>query len=490
MEELDFSAALKSIPEIGFVRRVTQSIIWIEGLPGATLREMVILESGQRGEIIGLSMSFCEVLSLSKQSALVGTRVARSGQRMEVLIGDFLLGHTINSLGQIISAKGKVVDSNKGELREIDIVATGIATRAKITKSLETGVIILDTLIPLGRGQRELVMGDRKTGKSYLLSRAIISQTKLGALWIYVAIGKKTSEIRRIEEHFDSAGVSGSGVIVASGSQDAVGEIYLTPYTGMTIAEYFRDKGRDVLIVLDDMTTHAKFYREISLLSRKFPGHDSYPGDIFYTHSRLLERAGNFNVKSGEAAITCLPTAETTQGDFTGYIQTNLMSMTDGHVYFDSELYAVGRRPAINPFISVTRVGYQTMSLLRRAISRVTTELLNDYEKAQSFVRFGAELGDATRQTLATGDKILHFFNQPMGIVVPINVQLIAWGLLWMGAWDGTNISGLVKTYEDNSAIRTEMNNLIVNSDSVDTLVANLRPVQERFIKLCSPKSS
>lgn len=490
MEELNFAAALKLTPEIGFVRRITQSIIWVEGLPGATLREMVILESGQKGEVTGLNANDCEVLLFSKDSVLVGTRVARVGKRMQVAVGTALLGSTVNSLGEIISAKSATKGKGESELREIDVVATGIATRAKITKSLETGVIVLDTLIPLGRGQRELILGDRKTGKSYVMLRSIVTQAKLGTLWIYVAIGKKTSEIRRIEEYFKSAGVSESGVVVASGSQNSVGEIFLTPYTGMAIAEYFRDAGKDVLIILDDMTTHAKFYREISLLSRKFPGRDSYPGDIFYTHSRLLERAGNFVTKAGEVSITCLPAAETAQGDFTGYVQTNLMSMTDGHIYFDADLYASGRRPAINPFISVTRVGYQTMSKLRRAVSRVTTDLLNDYEKAQSFVRFGAELGDATRQTLATGEKVLHFFNQPLGVVVPINVQLVGWGLLWMGAWDGTNIAGLVTAYTSDPAFRTEVNNLIVNSDSVETLVANLRPVSEKFLKLCSPKSS
>lgn len=488
MEQLDFANALQSIAEVGFVRRVTQSVVWVEGLPGATLRERVMFESGQVGEITGLMANECEVLLLSKQNVVVGTRVARTGKRFEIPIAPTILGNTVNALGVPISSQGSPIDFSKAELREVDIVATGISSRSKITKSLETGVIILDILIPLGKGQRELIVGDRKTGKSYALARTIVTQAKLGAVWIYVSIGKKMSEIRRIEDYFRSAGIMSNGVIVASGSQDSVGEIFLTPYTGMAIAEYFRDQGRDVLIVLDDMTTHAKFYRELSLLSKKFPGRDSYPGDIFYTQSRLLERSGNFLTKKGEIAITCLPVAETAEGDITGFIQTNLMSMTDGHVYFDSGLYAAGRRPAINPFISVTRVGYQTMSRLRRQISRLTMDALNEYEKAQTFVRFGAELGDATRQILATGEKILQFFNQPMGVVVPINVQLVGWGLLWMGAWDGTQISGLVEAYNHDASVRTRINNLIINSESAEVLIDSLRPMQDDLLKLCIPK--
>ena len=248
------------------------------------------------------------------------------------------------------------------------------------------------------------------------------------------------------------------------------------------MAEYFRDKGRDVLVVLDDMSTHAKFYREIALGGRRFPGRDSYPGDIFYTHSKLLERAGNFVGDGKETAITCLPVVETTGGDFTGYIQTNMMSMTDGHIYFDLDLYSSGRRPAINPFISVTRVGKQTQSKLRREISQKTLELLNDYEKTQGFLRFGAELSDNSRQIISMGNRVLKFFDQPMDVTVPVNVQTVLWGALWAGVWEGKNMEKLVGAYESDAGLRTMVNNIVINSDSVQTLLASVREKSEQLL--------
>ena len=233
-----------------------------------------------------------------------------------------------------------------------------------------TGMTLVDLMIPLGRGQRELVLGDRKTGKTQFLLQAALAQASVGTVCVYACIGKKKAEILRVKEFFAKEGILDKTVIVASSSQDSTGEIFTCPYTAMAVAEFFRDRGQDTLVLLDDMTTHAKFYREMSLLLRKFPGRDSYPGDIFHIHSKLLERSGNFVIKKDgnemDVAITCLPAAETIQGDLTGYIQTNLMSMTDGHIYFDNELFFKGRRPAINPFISVTRVGYQTQTSLRK----------------------------------------------------------------------------------------------------------------------------
>ncbi|MCL5970228.1 MAG: F0F1 ATP synthase subunit alpha, partial [Patescibacteria group bacterium] len=237
-------------------------------------------------------------------------------------------------------------------------------------------------------------------------------------------------------------------IIVASSPEDPSSIIHLTPYTAMTIAEYFRDLGRDTLIVLDDLSTHAKFYREISLIAKRFPGRNSYPGDIFHTHSKLLERAGNFVHEKGEVSITCLPVVETTQGDLSGYIQTNIMSMTDGHIFFDSDLFSKGRRPAINPFLSVTRVGHQAQSQLRREINRELISFLTLFEKVQNYVHFGAELSESIKTTLSTGEQIMNLFDQPLYRTNPPNFQVFLFCTLWTGFWSQKSLSEMRQDIE------------------------------------------
>ena len=373
-------------------------------------------------------------------------------------------------------------------MREIEVIPAGIAQRKKISRPLETGTILVDLMVPIGRGQRELIMGDRKTGKPHLALRTVITQAKLGTVCVYAAVGKKQGEIKRVEEYFAMAGITDKLILVVSSSQDGPGEIFLTPYTAMTMAEYFRDQGKDVLVVLDDMSTHAKFYREISLLGRRFPGRDSYPGDVFYTHSRLLERAGNFINGGKEAAITCLPIMETTQRDFSGYIQTNMMSMTDGHVFFDSDFFISGGRPAINIFISVTRVGRQTQTNLRREISQMTLGLLNNYERTQKFMRFGAELSDNSRQIIRSGERLLKFFDQRISITVPVNVQTVLWALLWLGVWENTNMERLVVGYEEDAKLRTTIDNLVSGAGSAQELLTKTREGSEPLLWLLNSK--
>src|SRR5581483_5765076 len=351
----DFLTYLKETEEVGYISQVINFLIEIEGLPSARLNELVVFETGEIGRITTIAHKSVEVITFSKTSVKVGTRVTRTNEFLMVGVGDGLLGKTVDPLGASLDPQNPI--GKLSELRPIDVTPGGIDTRSRITKPLETGATLVDLIIPLGMGQRELVIGDRKTGKTSFLIQAILTQAKRGTICIYAAIGKKTLDIKKIEELFQKSGIAKNTVVVASSSQDPVGVIYLTPYTAMTVAEYFRDSGRDVLVVLDDLSTHAKFYREISLLGRRFPGRNSYPGDIFYTHAKLLERAGNFKTAKGPVSITCLPVTEAVQGDLTGYIQTNLMSMTDGHIYFDNDLFSKGKRPAVNTFLSVTRVG-------------------------------------------------------------------------------------------------------------------------------------
>jgi F-type H+-transporting ATPase subunit alpha len=295
------------------------------------------------------------------------------------------------------------------------------------------------------------------------------------------------TDIVKIEQFLNQDRVRENMVLIATSPQDSAGEIFLCPYTAMTVAEYFRDKGRDVLVVYDDLTAHAEFYRELSLLMKKFPGRESYPGDIFYAHSKLLERAGNFRIITSEGekevSISCLPVAELVQGEIGGYIQTNLMSMTDGHIYFDYDLYFKGRRPAINPFLSVTRVGHQTQSVLQRDLNRVTLEVLNNYDKTQGFLKFGAELGENSRQILALGDRVLGLFNQPQFCMVPIEVQIFILAMILAGIWDGKDIEKIVNKFETDVDYRNLILGLISGCETTEQLMTKLRPQSDILAK-------
>lgn len=466
----DFNKYLEQTGETGYVEEMSQSIAQVSGLPGAKLSEIVIFEEGEKGQVVGLGIDRVEVLVLARLGVKVGARVVRTGGPLKVAVGEAVMGRIMDALGNWVGGGREKIPQD--QWRSIDVVPSGIAARKKISRPLETGISLVDLLIPLGRGQRELVMGDRKTGKTNFVLQTILTQSRLGTVCVYAAIGKKNTEIMQAERFFAKTGVVKNLVIVASSSHDTVGEIWLTPYTAMTVAEYFRDNGRDVLLVLDDMTAHAKFYRELSLTARRFPGRESYPGDIFYIHSKLLERAGNFIAKEGEAAITCLPVVDTVQGDMTGYIQTNLMSMTDGHIFFDSDLYFSGQRPAINPFVSVTRVGYQTQSHIRRMLGREIVKRLNDYEKTQSFVRFGAELGEAARQVLTMGEHLLRLFKQPTQLTVAADIQIVAAAMVLSSLWDGSEVEAIQEKYDKDETLRRETRDAIDKATTTEQLIA------------------
>jgi len=344
-----FDTYLEKLEEVGFADRVLHSIVYVKGIPGAKINEVVVFESGETGYVLSLDGDFVEVVLLSISQVKVGTRVARTDRVLQVVVGDELLGKVVDPLGNVVSKMDPDQDTQrkpgdvKLESRKIDISPPGMTMRRNINKPFETGVTLVDLVVPLGTGQRELIVGDRKTGKTQFLLQVMHTQALRGTVCIYTTIAKKKLDIKLIEDFVKEKNISRNVLIVATKSDDPAGLVFLTPYSAMTMAEYFRDRVENVLIILDDMSAHAKYYREITLLARRFPGRSSYPGDIFYVHSRLLERAGNFTVKmktdegkieEKEAAITCLPIAELVLSDFSGYIQTNLMAMTDGHIFF------------------------------------------------------------------------------------------------------------------------------------------------------------
>lgn len=427
MEE-KFQKHLDQFGEIGFVSESHHSLVHISGLPSAFPGEILLFETGALGQVLSLVKDVVETLVLSSTEVQVGTRVARTARFAEVHPSEKMLGQVITPLGNEF---GTPLTISEEYGVQVEQQPPGIQGRGKVTRPFETGVSMVDISVPLGKGQRELVIGDRKTGKTQFLQQAVITQATQGTICVYAAIAKRVIEVKIMKDLFERNKVLKNMVIVASGASESAGLIYLTPYTAMTIAEYFRDQGKDVLVVLDDLSVHAQFYREVTLLAKRFPGRSSYPGDIFYIHARLLERAGQFT----KGSITCLPVAESVFGDMTGYIQSNLMSMTDGHLYFDLELYNQGKRPAINPFLSVTRVGLQAQSGLVRDLSRELTGFLVKLERLRQFVHFGAELSDEVKTDLDVGDKIEFFFTQGNFGVIPLPMTVFIVAKVWYGDW-------------------------------------------------------
>ena len=513
----DFQIYLDKTQEVGFVEQSLQTLAYVKGLPGAKTNEVVVFETGETGQVLSLTDEYVEVLLLSKTKVHVGTRVARTGQQLTIAISENILGKTINSLGipsvgsanADLAVKNPKLSQEKSggrENRYIDITPPGINVRKNIDKPFESGVSIVDLVVPMGRGQRELVIGDRKTGKTEFLLQNVLTQAQKGVVCVYGAIAKKRLDIKMIEDFFVKNNIQGNVVVVATSSSDPSGLVFLTPYTAMTIAEYFRDRGRDTLVILDDMTAHAKYYREITLLAKRFPGRSSYPGDIFYVHARLMERAGNFivNVKASgsvsdseslktrgdepqarrgekvqkEVSITCLPVAELVLSDLSGFIQTNLMAMTDGHIYFDIDLFNQGRRPPVNPFLSVTRVGRQAQTPLLRDLSRQLTSFLLHLEDLRQFMHFGAELSEKTRRELALGERLTAFFDQAPDAIVPLNINVILLSCLWGGYWKDVEVSQMkrdqeliIADYQKDLPYKTKIDNLLLNIKTFAELV-------------------
>lgn len=426
---------LKKTGEYGVVYHVSHPIVFIDGLPRVKTHEVIMFENGAKAEVFAINRGKIEARVFTHEPIKVGTKVTRSDEMLSLPVGPELLGHTITPLGDLLDPSIKFTPPKT--LRDLDSKPIGISGRQKIQTQLATGISLIDLLIPLGRGQRELIIGDRKTGKTSVLMTTIKKQVGEGVVAIYAAIAKKKSDIKKMQEFFESEKIMDKVIIVASSSYDSPSLIYQTPYAAMAIAEYFRDQGQHTLLILDDLSTHAKFYRELSLLARRFPGRDSYPGDIFYVHSKLLERAGNFkHPVVGEVSITCLPVVDIVEGDLTGYVSTNIMGITDGHIYLDSNLYYQGMRPAVNIPLSVTRVGRQTLDKLSREINKMLTSFLAQYVKLQNISHFGQELTEDVKKNLRLGEMVYKFFNQPYQETVPLTVQLIILSMIMQDMFD------------------------------------------------------
>lgn len=446
MNEL-FSHYLTKTGEVGFVERVLSSLVYVEGIPSVRVGECVLFENGERGQVLAFTGDLVEIISFTATPLSVGMRVARTEEELTIPVGEELLGSLLDPLGRPLQKSSIMHMPN--HYRPIESNPLPIRARARVREPCDTGVVIVDLMVPLGKGQRELVIGDQKTGKTYFLLRSLLAQVEAGSVGIYVAVGKSKQVVQEVEQYLRETKIMDRVIIVAAYAEDPASMIHIAPFSGMTIAEYFRDAGHDVIVVLDDLSMHAKMYRELSLLGRRPPGRNSYPGDIFYVHARLLERAGNFLTQFGERSITCLPVVEAALGDITGYIQTNAISMTDGHVFFDYNLFVAGRRPAINPFLSVTRVGRQTQSALRKEINQLLTSFLSSTERLETVTSFGVELSDQVRNQLEKQQQLFALFNQRAHEVVYPKLQQYLFALVWKDVWKGKPIETITKEIHD-----------------------------------------
>jgi len=484
---------LKKIGEYGTVSEVHYPIATVVGLPHVKPEEIVIFEDGKLGEVFSLDKDVSQILLFSRDPVKTGVQVVRTDSAVNIAVGPKILGQIINPLGNSF-LDGREIEGLT-DVVELDKPISIIADRKRIRKPFLTGISLVDLLMPLGKGQRELVIGDRKTGKSSFLLTMIKNQILSGSIVIYAAIGKKKSDIKKLEQFFKNEKLLSSVVMVASDPFDSPSLIYLTPYTAMSIAEYFCNKGTDAVIIFDDLSTHAKFYREMALLGGRFPGRDSYPGDIFHIHAKLLERAGNFNhSEKGEVSITAIPVAETVEGDLTGFIATNIMGMTDGHIFFDSDVYYKGRRPAINISLSVTRVGRQTQTPLKLEINHEITAFLTQHEKMQTFSHFGAELSDKVKTIIKTGQKLQTLFDQHYKLIVPDEVQITLLALIWLHALNemedetvNTLRKTLINSYEDKS--QRKIFNEIAGAKNFNDLLLKVSKKKEELLQLLNVKS-
>lgn len=408
--------------ETGTVITVGDGIVRAFGLDNCMANELVTFEGGESGMAMNLEEQTVSIVMLDDTSEIrEGTKVKRTGKVVSVPVGDGMIGRIVNALGKPIDGKGP---TGCTETLPIERIAPGIIKRKSVSVPLQTGIKAIDSMIPIGRGQRELIVGDRQTGKTTIAIDTILNQRDTGVICIYVAIGQKNSTVAGIAETFRKAGADSYTIIVAATASEGAPLQYIAPYSGCAIAEYFMAQGKDVLIVYDDLSKHAVAYRALSLLIRRPPGREAYPGDVFYLHSRLLERAARLAPEYGGGSITALPIIETQAGDVSAYIPTNVISITDGQIFLETELYHAGIIPAVNPGISVSRVGGSAQIKAMKTTAASLKLLYSQYRELQAFAQFGSDLDADTKSRLALGERIVEILKQDKNAPVPVEYQV------------------------------------------------------------------
>ena len=447
--------------ETGTVLMVGDGIARASGLSNCMAGELLEFEDGSYGMAQNLEEnSVSVVLFGSGENISEGQLVKRTGKVVSVPVGEGMIGRVVNALGQPIDGAGPITAA---EYRPIESPAPGICERKGVNQPLQTGIKAIDSMVPIGSGQRELIIGDRQTGKTTIATDTILNQKGKDVICIYVAIGQKRSTVASLVENLEKNGAMAYTIVVAATASEASPLQYIVPYTGCAMGEYFMYQGKDVLIIYDDLSKHAVAYRALSLLIRRPPGREAYPGDVFYLHSRLLERSSRLSDEMGGGSITALPIIETQAGDISAYIPTNVISITDGQIFLESELFHSGVMPAVNPGISVSRVGGNAqIKAMKKIAGPIRTELAQ-YRELASFAQFGSELDDDTRERLAQGERIKEVLKQPQYQPLPVEKQVailyaVTKGVLESVKVEDVNVyeSGLY-TYLDTDAAGVEV---------------------------------
>lgn len=413
-----------NVDEVGTVLEVGDGIAHVYGLENCMAGELLELPHGVYGMALNLEESNVGVVLLGQYETIKeGDTVKRTGRLMQVPVGNAVIGRVVNSLGQPLDGKGEI---KTDAYRDIEIKAPGIADRQPVNVPLQTGLKSIDSMVPIGRGQRELIIGDRGTGKTAVAIDTILNQKGQNVICIYVSIGQKNSNVVRVYERLKQAGAMDYSIIVHAGASEGSPMQYLAPYSGVSIAEYFMHQGKDVLIIYDDLSKHAVAYRAMSLLLRRPPGREAYPGDVFYLHSRLLERAARLSKELGGGSITALPIIETLAGDVGAYIPTNVISITDGQIYLETGLFYAGVRPAINVGLSVSRVGGAAQIKAMKQVAGTLRLELAQFRELAAFAQFGSDLDPTTKAQIDRGQRTTEVLKQPQYTPYPVEDQVCA----------------------------------------------------------------
>ena len=441
----DFQSELK-IDEIGVVSYLGDGVARVSGLSEVMSGELVEFSTGVFGMVQNLETNEVGVVVLGRYDNIVeGSAVKRTGRIMEVPVGEQLIGRVVNAIGQPIDGLGELKTT---KTRPVEVKAPGVMQRKSVSEPLQTGIKAIDALVPIGRGQRELIIGDRKTGKTSIAIDAILNQKDQDMIVVYVAIGQKDSTLRTQVEILREMGALDYTIVVAAGPSEPAPMLYLAPYAGAAIGEEFMYNGKNVLIIYDDLSKQATAYRELSLILRRPPGREAYPGDVFYLHSRLLERAARLSDEMGGGSMTALPIIETQAGDISAYIPTNVISITDGQIFLDADKFYSGSRPAIDAGTSVSRVGGDAQIKAMKQVAGTLRLDLASYKELEAFSQFGSDLDEATQAKLARGRRTVAVLNQPIHSPMPVERQVIVLYALTHGFMDEVEVDD-VQNYQD-----------------------------------------
>lgn len=471
--------------KVGHVVEIFDGIARVSGLSDLKASEMVSFESGSYGVALNLEEETVGIIILGDFSKIhEGEVVKATGQILSVPVSDNQMGRVLNALGEPIDGKGNIKTDKRNPIEK---VAPGVITRLSVDQPVQTGVKAIDALIPIGRGQRELIIGDRQTGKTAIAIDTILNQKGQNMICVYVSIGQKDSKLRKLQTRLEEGGAMDYTIIVSAGASEPAALAYIAPYTGVSIAEYFMDQGKDVLIIYDDLSKHAVAYREISLLLRRPPGREAYPGDVFYLHSRLLERACRRNKEYGGGSITALPIIETQAGDVSAYIPTNVISITDGQIFLETDLFYKGIRPAVNVGLSVSRVGSSAqIKAMKKVAGKIKLDLAQ-FRELEAFAQFGSDLDEGTKKQLERGKRAVEILKQPQYSPVATVDQVVIFYALINGFVDEVKVEK-VKEFEIGLAEYANRNAKTFYKEVTDTKMwtdageIELKKVIEEFV--------